>query len=160
MLETETEEMAKTNQSPLGNLRKKHHILTPRQSEKALGIAVESTGSLKSQKKSKIGSLSNWFKKGESSQSVDEIELPNNGDSFNDSASFIRQASSTSKYCQHKTSSRSHVSHTLQKAKRRIDDKLKFLKKGKKKDGSAEDSSGGSKCKFLVLLNYCRCLIV
>lgn len=145
MLETETEDMTKTNQSPLGNLRRKHHILTPRQSEKALGISVESTGSLKSQKKSKIGSLSNWFKKGES-QSVEEIELPNNGDSFNDSASFIRQASSTSKFCQHKTS-RSHVSHTLQKAKRRIDDKLKFLKKGKKKDGSAEDSSGGSKCK-------------
>ncbi|XP_066154738.1 protein unc-80 homolog isoform X3 [Euwallacea fornicatus] len=140
LLETETEDSSKANQSPLGNLRKKHHILTPRQSEKALGIAVESA-SLKSQKKSKMGSLTNWFKKGDS-QSMDEVDAPENGDSFTDSASFVRQPS---KYYQHKGSGKSHVGHTLQKAKRRIDDKLKFLKKGKKKDGSCEDAGGGSK---------------
>lgn len=88
MLETETEDLSKSNQSPLGNLRKKHHILTPRQSEKALGIAIESI-TIKTQKRSKMGSLTNWFKKGDS-QSVDECDLPDNGDSFNDSASFIR----------------------------------------------------------------------
>lgn len=87
-METETEDLSKSNQSPLGNLRKKHHILTPRQSEKALGIAIESI-TIKTQKRSKMGSLTNWFKKGDS-QSVDECDLPDNGDSFNDSASFIR----------------------------------------------------------------------
>ncbi|KAL1497693.1 hypothetical protein ABEB36_008611 [Hypothenemus hampei] len=140
LLETETEDLPKINQSPLGNLRKKPHILTPRQSERALGVTLESSV-LKSQKKSKMGSLTNWFKKGDS-QSIDEPDhhLADNGDSFNDSAAFIRQPS---KYYQHK--SKSHVSHTLQKAKRRLDDKLKFLKKGKKKDGSLEESGGSSK---------------
>ncbi|XP_030758641.1 protein unc-80 homolog isoform X4 [Sitophilus oryzae] len=143
LLETETEEFGKANQSPLGNLRKKHHILTPRQSEKALGI-VPDTISLKSTKKSKIGGIvTNWFKKGDS-QSVDECEMPDNGDSFNDTASFISFRQSSKHYQQR--SSRGHVSHTLQKAKRRMEDKLKFLKKGKKKDGSMEESGGGSKC--------------
>ncbi|XP_050309913.1 protein unc-80 homolog isoform X2 [Anthonomus grandis grandis] len=140
LLETETDDISKSNQSPLGNLRKKHHILTPRQSEKALGVAVENM-TAKTQKRTKMGSLTNWFKKGDS-QSVDECDLPDNGDSFNDSASFIRQSS---KYYQRKGSGKGHVGHTLQKAKRRIDDKLKFLKKGKKKDGSSEESGGGSK---------------
>lgn len=80
--------MSKSNQSPLGNLKKKHHILTPRQSEKALGIAIESI-TVKAQKKSKIGSLANWFKKGDS-QSVDEIDIADNGESFSDSTTFIR----------------------------------------------------------------------
>jgi len=39
LLETElSEENVKLSQSPLGNLRKKHHVLTPRQSERNLGI--------------------------------------------------------------------------------------------------------------------------
>ncbi|KAH1025785.1 hypothetical protein HUJ05_010443 [Dendroctonus ponderosae] len=146
LLETDTDDISRSNQSPLGNLRKKHHILTPRQSEKALGIALESI-TIKAPKRSKMGSLTNWFKKGDS-QSVDDGDLPDNGDSFNDSASFIRQPS---KYYQHKGSGKSHVSHTLQKAKRRLDDKLKFLKKGKKKDGSLEDSGGGSKCEYSTI---------
>ncbi|KAF7271721.1 hypothetical protein GWI33_015431 [Rhynchophorus ferrugineus] len=141
LLETETDDFGKANQSPLGNLRKKHHILTPRQSEKALGIVPDPLN-IKTTKKSKIGGImTNWFKKGDS-QSVDECDLPDNGDSFTDTASFIRQSS---KHYQQR-SSKGHVSHTLQKAKRRMEDKLKFLKKGKKKDGSTEESGGGSKC--------------
>jgi hypothetical protein len=46
LLETElSEENTKTSQSPLGNLRKKHHVLTPRQSERNLGIGESSLGS-------------------------------------------------------------------------------------------------------------------
>ncbi|CAH1135888.1 unnamed protein product [Ceutorhynchus assimilis] len=148
LLETETEDLlTKSNQSPLGNLRKKHHILTPRQSEKALGVAIESIVIKSQQKKSKLGSsLVNWFKKGES-QSVDEIESTENGAEScnNDSTSFVVRQPTTSKYYHRKSSGKSHVSHTLLKAKRRIDDKLKFLKKGKKKDGSMEEAGGGSK---------------
>ena len=45
LLETELgEEISKVSQSPLGNLRRKQHILTPRQSERNLG-AVEVTQS-------------------------------------------------------------------------------------------------------------------
>lgn len=50
LLETElSEENVKISQSPLGNLRgKKHHVLTPRQSERNLGIGEPSLGSRKS----------------------------------------------------------------------------------------------------------------
>lgn len=37
-----SDENAKTSQSPLGNIRKKHHMLTPRQSERNLGIGEAS----------------------------------------------------------------------------------------------------------------------
>ncbi|XP_056632405.1 protein unc-80 homolog isoform X2 [Diorhabda sublineata] len=139
LLETEVEELPKTSQSPLGNLRKKHHILTPRQSERALGIAVEPTITIKA-KKSKLGGLVNWFRKGDTS-STDELDNVDNGDSFTDTSSFIRQAS---KYYQQKEHGKSNVSQSIQKAKRRMEDKFKFvLKKGKKKDGSQEESAGG-----------------
>ncbi|XP_050510714.1 protein unc-80 homolog isoform X5 [Diabrotica virgifera virgifera] len=139
LLETEAEELPKTSQSPIGNIRKKHYILTPRQSERALGIALEPQLSIKA-KKSKLGGLVNWFKKGESS-SQDELDNVDNGDSFTDTSSFIRQSS---KYYQSKESGRSNVSQSIQKAKRRMEDKFKFvLKKGKKKDGSQEESAGG-----------------
>ncbi|CAH1139308.1 unnamed protein product [Phyllotreta striolata] len=139
LLETETDEMPKASQSPLGNIRKKHHVLTPRQSERALGIALEPQVSLKS-KKYKFSGLVSWFKKGETSPS-DELDNVDNGDSFTDTSSFIRQSS---KYYHHKDSSRSNVSQSIQKAKRKMEDKFKFvLKKGKKKDGSQEDSACG-----------------
>lgn len=49
LLETElSEENVKISQSPLGNLRKKHHQLTPRQSERNLGIGEPSLGPRKS----------------------------------------------------------------------------------------------------------------
>ncbi|XP_060527222.1 protein unc-80 homolog isoform X3 [Cylas formicarius] len=138
LLETEADEISKSNQSPLGNLRKKHHILTPRQSEKALGIALEA--GLQKTRKQKMGAIANWFKKGEN-QSVDEVDCGDNGDSFNDTASFIRQSS---KFSQHRGSGKVHVGYTFQKAKRRMEDRLKFLKKGKKKDGSMEETLGGN----------------
>lgn len=43
----------------------------------------------------------------------------------------------------------SNVSQSIQKAKRRMEDKFKFvLKKGKKKDGNVEESGGG--CELLT----------
>ncbi|KAJ8917160.1 hypothetical protein NQ315_012652 [Exocentrus adspersus] len=139
LLETEAEEAATTraSQSPIGNIRKKHHILTPRQSERTLGIPLEPTTK---SKKSKLGGIVNWFKKGDSS-SVDEFDNQDNGDSFTDTSSFIRQPS---KYYHSKGSTKSNVSQSILKAKRRMEDKFKFvLKKGKKKDGSLEESAGG-----------------
>ncbi|CAG9815242.1 unnamed protein product [Phaedon cochleariae] len=138
LLETEAEELPKTSQSPLGNLRKKH-ILTPRQSERALGIALEPTLSVKA-KKSKLGGLVNWFKKGENS-SNDEQDNQDNGDSFTDTSSFVRQSF---KQYQQKEPTKTNVGQSIQKAKRKMEDKFKFvLKKGKKKDGSMEESAGG-----------------
>ncbi|KAJ8932970.1 hypothetical protein NQ314_014301 [Rhamnusium bicolor] len=138
-VKTEAEEMTRASQSPLGNLRKKHHILTPRQSERALGISLEPSLSIKS-KKSKLGGIVNWFKKGDNS-STDEPDNQENGDSFTDTSSFIRQPS---KYYHQKGSGKSNVGQSIQKAKRRMEDKFKFvLKKGKKKDGSQEESAGG-----------------
>ena len=51
LLETEGDELSKASQSPLSNIRKKHHILTPRQSEKTLGITEPSTSKSKSKSK-------------------------------------------------------------------------------------------------------------
>lgn len=56
LLETEAEEASKTSQSPLTNIRKKHHILTPRQSERTLIGIVEPTTS-KMRPKSKLGGI-------------------------------------------------------------------------------------------------------
>lgn len=58
MLETDADETAKASQSPLGNLRKRH-ILTPRQSEKTLGI----TEPARTKSKSKLGGIGNIFKR-------------------------------------------------------------------------------------------------
>lgn len=55
LLETEAEELSRASQSPLGNLRKKHHVLTPRQSERTLGIAEPASSKQKS--KSKLGGI-------------------------------------------------------------------------------------------------------
>lgn len=42
------------------------------------------------------------------------------------------------------------MTQSIQKAKRRMEDKFKFvLMKGKKKDGSTEESAGG--CKILIV---------
>lgn len=46
--------MSKASQSPLSNVKKKHHILTPRQSERTLGIAEPSTSK---KQKSKLGGI-------------------------------------------------------------------------------------------------------
>ncbi|VEN63619.1 unnamed protein product, partial [Callosobruchus maculatus] len=132
LLETEAEELTRTSQSPLGNLRKKHHILTPRHSERALGIGLDPSLSMKS-KRSKFGDIVNWFRKGDSS-STDDQEMQDNGESFTDTASFVRKPS-----VYYQKPSKSNV---IKKAKRRMEGKFKFvLKKGKKKDGGTEDSS-------------------
>ncbi|KAL3277360.1 hypothetical protein HHI36_012710 [Cryptolaemus montrouzieri] len=133
LLETEAEESFKTSQSPLSNLRKKHHILTPRHSERTLGI-VECS----STKPKPMSKIVNWFKRSGQS-STDSLDNLDNAENFTDSTSYIR----STKFVQKSPSTKS-VGHTLQKAKRRMEDKFsKFvLKKGKKKDGSMEEPSG------------------
>lgn len=139
MLETDAEELSKASQSPLGNIRRKHHILTPRQSEKALHLGDSQTS--QRTKKSKLGGLVNWFKKSEQ-QSTDDINDENNGESYTETVSFIRQSSKT--HLSSTGKANKGVGQTIQKAKRRMEDKFKFvLKKGKKKDGSMEDTGGG-----------------
>lgn len=56
-----SDDNAKLSQSPLGNLRKKHHMLTPRQSERNLGISDPSLGGTKSRKATRfqIGGIGN-----------------------------------------------------------------------------------------------------
>jgi hypothetical protein len=55
LFETELgEEINKVSQSPLGNMRRKHHILTPRQSERNLGTVEIAQSSLKSRKFSRF----------------------------------------------------------------------------------------------------------
>lgn len=55
LFETELgEEISKVSQSPLGNMRRKHHILTPRQSERNLGAVEIVQSSLKSRKSSRF----------------------------------------------------------------------------------------------------------
>ncbi|KAK9884494.1 hypothetical protein WA026_007335 [Henosepilachna vigintioctopunctata] len=134
LLETEAEETFKSSQSPLGNLRKKHHILTPRQSERTLGIVEGSVT-----KPKPISKIVNWFKRSghTSTDSVDNID---NIENFTDSMSYIK----STKFAEKSSSTKSNVGQTLQKAKRRVEDKFsKFvLKKGKKKDGSMEETSG------------------
>lgn len=62
LLETElSEENAKISQSPLGNLRKKHHILTPRQSERNLGIDL-SSGKIRKSTRFQIGGIGRNYK--------------------------------------------------------------------------------------------------
>jgi hypothetical protein len=64
LFETELgEEISKMSQSPLGNMRRKHHILTPRQSERNLGIVEMAQSSVKSHKSSRfqIGGLGKPF---------------------------------------------------------------------------------------------------
>lgn len=46
-----SEDLGKISQSPIGNIRRKHHILTPRQSERNLGISEPVPSSSKPQPK-------------------------------------------------------------------------------------------------------------
>ncbi|XP_046741954.1 protein unc-80 homolog isoform X2 [Diprion similis] len=143
LLETElSEENAKISQSPSGNLRKKHHILTPRQSERNLGIAESCMGSAKSRKlkRFQIGGIVNWFRKEygrtDSTDSHDSSESPTEG-------SFIRQPSIHHAYYRSTSRGGRGVGQTLQKAKRRMEDQLNKigLGKGKKKE-SLEEAPG------------------
>ncbi|KAL0104477.1 hypothetical protein PUN28_017301 [Cardiocondyla obscurior] len=156
LLETElSEENVKISQSPLGNLRKKHHVLTPRQSERNLGIGEPSLGPRKSTR-FQIGGIVNWFRKEysrtDSTDSHESSESPTDG-------SFVRQPSFH--YCHHRSASRSGrgVSLTLQKAKRRMEDQLNKIGFGKsKKKESMEETPGNyfSRKNSMELGETCR----
>ncbi|XP_031332358.1 protein unc-80 homolog isoform X3 [Photinus pyralis] len=139
LLETEGEEAAKASQSPLTNIRKKHHILTPRQSEKALGIG--DAGLIKPKSKSRIGGIVNWFKR--DTNATDNNENLDSSESATDASSFVKQKHQTQKPPT-KSASASNVSQTFQRAKRRMEDRFSkyVFKKGKKKDGGAEEPAG------------------
>ncbi|XP_067205239.1 protein unc-80 homolog isoform X2 [Linepithema humile] len=159
LLETElSEENTKTSQSPLGNLRKKHHVLTPRQSERNLGIGESSLGSgkigMRKSTRFQIGGIVNWFRKDysrtDSTDSHESSESPTDG-------SFVRQPSC---HYLHRSASRSRgVGITLQKAKRRMEDQLNKIGFGKsKKKESMEETPGSyfSRRNSLELGETCR----
>ncbi|XP_066582663.1 protein unc-80 homolog [Prorops nasuta] len=143
LLDTElSEENAKISQSPLGNIRKKHHVLTPRQSERNLGISEPCFGGGKTRKATRfqIGGIVNWFRKEygrtDSTDSHESSESPTDG-------SFARQPSFH--YGHHRGTTRTGrgVSQTLQKAKRRMEDQLNKIRFGKnKKKESSEETPG------------------
>ncbi|XP_039303974.1 protein unc-80 homolog isoform X12 [Solenopsis invicta] len=156
LLETElSEENMKISQSPLGNLRKKHHVLTPRQSERNLGVGEPSLGPRKSTR-FQIGGIVNWFRKEysrtDSTDSHESSESPTDG-------SFVRQPSFH--YGHHRNASRSGrgVGVTLQKAKRRMEDQLNKIGFGKsKKKESMEETPGNyfSRKNSMELGEACR----
>ncbi|XP_015178627.1 PREDICTED: protein unc-80 homolog isoform X2 [Polistes dominula] len=142
LLETElNEENSKISQSPLGNLRKKHHVLTPRQSERNLGIGeVYLSGKMRKSTRFQIGGIVNWFRKEygrtDSTDSHESSESPTDG-------SFVRQPSLH--YGHHRSTSRTSrgVGQTLQKARRRMEDQLNKIGFGKsKKKESLEEPPG------------------
>ncbi|KAK0161490.1 hypothetical protein PV327_009955 [Microctonus hyperodae] len=166
LLETElSEENAKNSQSPLGNLRKKHHMLTPRQSERNLGIAESSFGGGKSRKTTRfqIGGIVNWFRKEygrtDSTDSHDSSESPTEG-------SFVRQTSFHRGHYRVTRPGRG-VSQTLQRAKRRMEDQLNKigLGKGKKKESLEEAPRNssingyGSQCPVALRMIACILLL-
>ncbi|KAG8225920.1 hypothetical protein J437_LFUL005956 [Ladona fulva] len=71
---------SKISQSPIGNIRKKQHILTPRQSEKNMGtLGAEQTTASKTANKSKKGSkfpIVNWFRRDKTEPNDSESESP------------------------------------------------------------------------------------
>ncbi|XP_053975913.1 protein unc-80 homolog [Hylaeus volcanicus] len=142
LLETElSEENAKISQSPLGNIRKKHHILTPRQSERNLGIESLGSGKIRKSTRFQIGGIVNWFRKEygrtDSTDSHESSESPTDG-------SFVRQSSfHYGYYCRSASRSGRGVGITLQKAKRRMEDQLIKIGFGKsKKKESLEEVAG------------------
>ncbi|KAJ8665380.1 hypothetical protein QAD02_007042, partial [Eretmocerus hayati] len=140
LLETElSDENVKVNQSPQGNTKKKHHILTPRQSERNLDLSDSTLGIRKSRKTSRlrIGGIVDWFRreyrKAESTNGHESTESPPDHNIF-----------------RHATMRRAHrrvtprttkgMTQTFQKAKRRMEAKLSKigLVKGKKKESLEE----------------------
>ncbi|XP_029661672.1 protein unc-80 homolog [Formica exsecta] len=144
LLETElSEESVKVSQSPLGNLRKKHHVLTPRQSERNLGIGEPYLGPGKMRKSTRfqIGGIVNWFRKEysrtDSTDSHESSESPTDG-------SFVRQPSFH--YGPYRSASRTGrgVSLTFLKAKRRMEDQLNKIGFGKSKKKESMEETPGS----------------
>ncbi|XP_066993860.2 protein unc-80 homolog [Anabrus simplex] len=147
LLETElSEDAGKASQSPLGNLRRKHHILTPRQSERNLGVTEPTASAIKSRTKGSrfpIGGLVSWFRR--EYGRTDSTDSQEGSDSQQEGI-FIRQASLHRPYKQstQRGGGGSQMGQTLQKAKKRMEDHFnKFgFGKGKKKDGSTEEAPG------------------
>ncbi|XP_018896454.1 protein unc-80 homolog isoform X1 [Bemisia tabaci] len=142
LLETElNEESGGKVQSPLGNFRKKHHhILTPRQSERNLGD-TDFSYSKQSMRLHK-GGLVSWFRrKYGRSESMDSYE---GSESPGESALAHQAASLHHSYSKSSQKSVASVGHTFHKAKVRMEHQLnKFgFGKGKKKDGSVEETPG------------------
>ncbi|XP_011502180.1 PREDICTED: protein unc-80 homolog [Ceratosolen solmsi marchali] len=134
-----SDENVKVSQSPLGNIRKKHHILTPRQSERNLDLSEPSFCIRKSRKAArlKIDGIVNWFRKEygstKSTNSHESSESPTE-------CSFARQPSLRRNHRRGVSRAPRGVSQTLQKAKRRMEAKLNKigLGKGKKKESFEE----------------------
>ncbi|XP_071444564.1 protein unc-80 homolog isoform X1 [Hetaerina americana] len=139
---------ARVSQSPIGNIRKKHHILTPRQSERNMGgyggggDQTPSTSTEKTKKSSRFP-LVNWFKrdygKNDQSETHDDSESPVEG-------SIHRQPSlhhSLGRSVEKVSGPSGPMSNTLQKAKKRMEDHLKNIGfgKGKKRDGGIEETT-------------------
>ncbi|XP_063984989.1 protein unc-80 homolog isoform X3 [Diachasmimorpha longicaudata] len=121
LLETElSEETVKASQSPLGNLRKKHHMLTPRQSERNLGLGEAYLGRSKKTTRFQMGGIVNWFRREygrtDSTDSHESSESPTEG-------SFGRQPSIRRGHYRVTRPVRG-VGQTLQRAKRRMEDQL------------------------------------
>ncbi|EFN65650.1 Uncharacterized protein KIAA1843 [Camponotus floridanus] len=144
LLETElSEESVKASQSPLGNLRKKHHVLTPRQSERNLCIGESFLGPGKMRKSTRfqIGGIVNWFRKEysrtDSTDSHESSESPTDG-------SFVRQPSFH--YGPYRSTSRTSrgVGLTFLKAKRRMEDQLNKIGFGKSKKKESMEETPGS----------------
>ncbi|GLG97294.1 Protein unc-80 homolog [Gryllus bimaculatus] len=160
LLETEGgDDSTKASQSPLGNLRRKQHILTPRQSERNLGVGEPMPSTSKGKGKGSrfpIGGLVSWFRREygrtESTDSQDGSDSPGEG-------GFIRQPSLHAAYRQStQRGSSSQMGQTLQRAKKKMEDHLnKFgFIKGKKKDGSLEESQDLSRRNSLELGDHGR----
>ncbi|XP_046393341.1 protein unc-80 homolog [Ischnura elegans] len=138
---------ARVSQSPIGNIRKKHHILTPRQSERNMGALgasdpTPSTSSEKSKKTSRFP-LVNWFRrdygKTDQSETHDDSESPVEG-------TFNRQPSlhhSLGRSVEKVSVASGPMGNTLLKAKKRMEDHLKNIGfgKGKKRDGGFEETT-------------------
>ncbi|XP_039288610.1 protein unc-80 homolog isoform X7 [Nilaparvata lugens] len=142
LLETELEE-GKVIQSPLTNFKKKHPVLTPRQSERNLGAVF---GAMQPPHKPIATSkfqIVNWFRK-EYGRS-DSLESHDGSDSPVEGGALIHQAAQLHQsYSRTSQKSTGSVGNTLQKARRRVEDQINKLGfgRGKKKDGSIEDTQG------------------
>ncbi|RZF41260.1 hypothetical protein LSTR_LSTR010488, partial [Laodelphax striatellus] len=143
LLETDLEEGFKVVQSPLTNFKKKHPVLTPRQSERNLGAVF---GAMQPPHKPIAASkfqIVNWFRK-EYGRS-DSLESHDGSDSPVEGGALIHQAAQLHQsYSRTSQKSTGSVGNTLQKARRRVEDQINKLGfgRGKKKDGSIEDTQG------------------
>ncbi|XP_031838288.1 unc80, NALCN channel complex subunit isoform X6 [Nomia melanderi] len=141
LLETElSEENAKVSQSPLVNLRKKQYILTPRQSERNLGIESLGSGKVRKSTRFQIGGMVNCFRKEngrtDSTDSHESSESPTDG-------SFVRQPSFHYGHYRSASASGHSVGSTFQKAIRRMKNPLTKIGFGKsKKKESLEEAPG------------------